>query len=307
MPRSQAELTAAAAAAAAATLAYTLFSRASPPSMDPALALDADGQPPSVGDYVAAQILAEAGVAANHHVAAHLASLTTLYLHHSDHVGDVSESLHAELAKGNAHMEHSDPYWHAAFFGDLAAELEHHIAAYFREHWSITDALLAVNELQPPAQHHRQVRDHRWQELAEETRKIGREHIKKRMSQRREFVTLAEVLRAAQRIDCSCDVETRPTIRFLGGGMAAGKSTVLRVLREDWQREAVVVSADELKMVDPLFATLMAERGEHAASVSAAVHEHSTLAANEELMLALGQRKDIVVHKDPCSCCEFLM
>jgi len=108
-----------------------------------------------------------------------------------------------------------------------------------------------------------------------------------------------------------------PTVYFLGGGMGAGKSSVISYLKatddEMFQNNPVVVEADAFKHSDPVFHALnalfekngVAKRvngGSNNCScngqddrVSQLVHDHSTKAANQQLVVAIANQRDVVV------------
>ena len=110
--------------------------------------------------------------------------------------------------------------------------------------------------------------------------------------------------------------QRHPTVYFLGGGMGAGKSSVVAYLKEQhdemFTNNPVVVEADAFKHSDPIFEALNAfnnQNKEHhndneqqqtrkkqqPVRVSELVHEHSTDAANQQLVVALANQRDIVV------------
>jgi predicted ABC-type ATPase len=84
-----------------------------------------------------------------------------------------------------------------------------------------------------------------------------------------------------------------PTCILLGGGMGAGKSTVVSILKSDpffkkYGEGIVLIEADALKMKDPLF-TVLNDR-----AVSTLVHREAVGAAEEMLLVAIQQRRDII-------------
>eukprot|EP00667_Euglena_gracilis_P002268 EG_transcript_2269 len=88
----------------------------------------------------------------------------------------------------------------------------------------------------------------------------------------------------------------RPRIVFLGGGMGAGKSTVVRTMATTpfWHERGervVIIEADAFKLQDPLFAALLHANVANAAEV---VHNTSTATAEELLLDALQRNRDIV-------------
>lgn len=104
----------------------------------------------------------------------------------------------------------------------------------------------------------------------------------------------AEVLHAEKVLEKN----KSPTIIFLGGGMGAGKSSVVDLLirRKEgiFGSHPVVIEADALKMRDPIFQALnKVENGSNV--VSQIVHGHSTDAANSQLLLALREQRNIVM------------
>lgn len=100
---------------------------------------------------------------------------------------------------------------------------------------------------------------------------------------------------ATPRGDSAVGQRRKPVLLLLGGGMAAGKSTVVKHLHNDpsfrrFFEHAVVIEADAFKMADPVFRRL-AEAG---VDGSRAVHSHSTKAAERLLLSAVRQQRDIV-------------
>lgn len=115
----------------------------------------------------------------------------------------------------------------------------------------------------------------------------------------------------------------RPTVYFLGGGMGAGKSTVISYLKETgdemFRNNPVIIEADALKHSDPFFHVVNAFReknqklllcGDDSSSSSClelacdnncrkrvlqSIHEHSTDVANQQLVGALANQCDVVV------------
>ncbi len=126
------------------------------------------------------------------------------------------------------------------------------------------------------------------------------EALRTELASKRRLASVQEALRAMGGCCGNASVTKRfdpPTIVFLGGGIAAGKSTLLLSLRdtEFWKQrgeEAVCVEADRFKLADPLFAEL-AQRGAHGFA-SFAVHRDSTDAAEELLLAALHEERTIV-------------
>ena len=130
------------------------------------------------------------------------------------------------------------------------------------------------------------------------------EALRVELAGKRRQVSVQESLRAMGGClgDCSGGggVSARhdpPIIVFLGGGIAAGKSSLLLSLRETpfWRERGeglVCVEADRFKLADPLFAEL-SMRGSHG-QAALAVHRESTDSAERLLLTALEQGRTIV-------------
>ncbi|MBA0685011.1 hypothetical protein Goari_026556 [Gossypium aridum] len=93
-----------------------------------------------------------------------------------------------------------------------------------------------------------------------------------------------------------------PVLLLMGGGMGAGKSTVLKdiILKESFWAEAaanaVVVEADAFKETDVIFRAL-SSRGHHhdILPTSELVHQSSTDAASSLLVTALNEGRDVIM------------
>mmetsp|Transcript_24561 Transcript_24561/g.27320 ORF Transcript_24561/g.27320 Transcript_24561/m.27320 type:complete len:574 (-) Transcript_24561:48-1769(-) len=90
----------------------------------------------------------------------------------------------------------------------------------------------------------------------------------------------------------------KPRLYLMGGGMASGKSSVVRKLHktdEFWMKygkDIVIVEADRFKMKDPVFKELETIKDPLA---SYHVHEYSTQAASELFLVSLHHNRDIVL------------
>ncbi|KAG9153520.1 hypothetical protein Leryth_019787 [Lithospermum erythrorhizon] len=136
--------------------------------------------------------------------------------------------------------------------------------------------------------------------------------ITKDLKVTRVFSTLVEELKAignVQNGEPKCtDVmvpaahsERSPVLLFMGGGMGAGKSTVLKDLLKEpfWAgaaAKAVVVEADEFKEKDVIYKALNS-RGNHLDMLHTAelVHQSSTDAASSLLVTALNEGRDVIM------------
>ncbi|KAK9832479.1 hypothetical protein WJX81_000145 [Elliptochloris bilobata] len=122
----------------------------------------------------------------------------------------------------------------------------------------------------------------------------------------RRFQTLYEMFEdlSAGRRDPRAPEGRLPVLLLLGGGMAAGKSTVREIIGHDdfWSKvgkDAVVVEADAIKNRDTVYRALTSmersmDKLSDAESLSSYVHEYSTKAAEAQLVAAVNQQKDIV-------------
>uniref|UniRef100_M1BCH0 H1flk n=1 Tax=Solanum tuberosum TaxID=4113 RepID=M1BCH0_SOLTU len=92
-----------------------------------------------------------------------------------------------------------------------------------------------------------------------------------------------------------------PVLLLMGGGMGAGKSTVLKdILKQPFWSEAaanaVVVEADAFKETDVIYRAL-SSRGHHNDMLQTAelVHQNSTDAASSLLVTALNEGRDVIM------------
>ncbi|KAL9997262.1 putative Zeta toxin domain, P-loop containing nucleoside triphosphate hydrolase [Helianthus debilis subsp. tardiflorus] len=92
-----------------------------------------------------------------------------------------------------------------------------------------------------------------------------------------------------------------PVLLFMGGGMGAGKSTVLKEILKDafWSgaaENAVVVEADAFKETDVIYQALNS-KGHHNDMLQTAelVHQTSTDAASSVLVTALNEGRDVIM------------
>ncbi|XP_010483366.1 PREDICTED: uncharacterized protein LOC104761894 [Camelina sativa] len=92
-----------------------------------------------------------------------------------------------------------------------------------------------------------------------------------------------------------------PVLLLMGGGMGAGKSTVLKdILQESFwseaEADAVVIEADAFKETDVIYRAL-SSRGHHDDMLQTAelVHQSSTDAASSVLVTALNEGRDVIM------------
>lgn len=95
-------------------------------------------------------------------------------------------------------------------------------------------------------------------------------------------------------------VKRPPVLLMLGGGMAAGKSTVRELIGHSdfWSkvgRDAVIVEADAIKNEDKLYNELkQLGGGKHDFKVDVYMHDFATKAAENKLVVAINAQKDVV-------------
>ncbi|CAA2955086.1 Zeta toxin domain containing [Olea europaea subsp. europaea] len=188
----------------------------------------------------------------------------------------------------------------------LAEEFERCILGYFAFHWSqaplIMTQILSVNSDQ------KKLKDL----VMAATRKQRFEKISQDLKVTRMFSTLVEEMKAIgttsnEELNQSevmvpvAHSERSPVLLLMGGGMGAGKSTVLKdIMKESfWSgaaANAVVVEADAFKETDVIYRAL-SSRGHHHDMLQTAelVHQSSTDAASSLLVTALNEGRDVIM------------
>ncbi|KAH7661320.1 P-loop containing nucleoside triphosphate hydrolase protein [Dioscorea alata] len=195
-----------------------------------------------------------------------------------------------------------------ALYVKLIQELDRCILAYFAFHWQHA-SLMVTQVLNVDSEHKKKLKNM----VMEATRKQRFERITKNLKVTRVFSTLVEELRAigiTPRDDVNKCTEVMvpaalsdrsPVLLLMGGGMGAGKSTVLKdILKEAfWSgaaANAVVVEADAFKETDVIYRALNS-RGHHNDMLQTAelVHQSSTDAASSLLVTALNEGRDVIM------------
>nr|GEV23595.1 P-loop containing nucleoside triphosphate hydrolases superfamily protein [Tanacetum cinerariifolium] len=204
-----------------------------------------------------------------------------------------------------------------SFFGDdpqadslfikLVEEFERCILSYFAFHWS--HASFMISQVLGPDGH--EPKKKLKNIVMQATREQRFERVTKNLKVARVFTTLLEELKAiglATVDDSQCtDVmvpmahkDRSPLLLFMGGGMGAGKSTVLKDLLKEpfWagaSANAVVIEADAFKESDVIYRAL-SSRGHHDMLHTAElVHQSSTDAASSLLVTALNEGRDVIM------------
>ncbi|KAF8394323.1 hypothetical protein HHK36_020531 [Tetracentron sinense] len=190
----------------------------------------------------------------------------------------------------------------------LVEEFDRCILAYFAFNWSqaalVISKVLGVDSHEP----RRKLKNI----IMAATRKQRFERVTKKLKVTRVFSTLVEEMKAigiASRDESKCTEvmvpaahsKRSPVLLLMGGGMGAGKSTVLKdILKESfWSgaaENAVVVEADAFKETDVIYRAL-SSRGHHHDMLQTAelVHQSSTDAASSLLVTALNEGRDVIM------------
>ncbi|KAG0548483.1 hypothetical protein BDA96_01G170700 [Sorghum bicolor] len=196
----------------------------------------------------------------------------------------------------------------------LIEELDRCILGYFAFHWDhatylISSALTADTGTKK-----------NWRNvILEATRKQRFERVTRDLKVTRVFSTLVEEMKAigvapssssssssSQCTEVMAPVahsERSPVLLLMGGGMGAGKSTVLKEIKQEalWanaegSNNAVVVEADAFKETDVIYRAI-SSMGHHNDMLQTAelVHQSSTDAASSLLVTALNEGRDVIL------------
>ncbi|XP_015079697.1 uncharacterized protein LOC107023499 [Solanum pennellii] len=196
-----------------------------------------------------------------------------------------------------------------SLFVKLENELERCILAYFAFHWS--KASMLITQVLSVDSEQKRLKDL----VLAATRKQRFEKITKDLKVTRVFSTLVDEMKAIGTVSSNGTGESRctdvmvpvahsqrsPVLLLIGGGMGAGKSTVLKdILKQPFWLEAaanaVVVEADAFKETDVIYRAL-SSRGHHNDMLQTAelVHQNSTDAASSLLVTALNEGRDVIM------------
>uniref|UniRef100_A0A452ZHR0 Zeta toxin domain-containing protein n=1 Tax=Aegilops tauschii subsp. strangulata TaxID=200361 RepID=A0A452ZHR0_AEGTS len=186
-------------------------------------------------------------------------------------------------------------------------ELDKCILGYFSFHWKCSTYMI-TQVLTVEGAPKRKLRNM----VLEATRSQRFERVTRNLKVTRLFSTLVEELKAiglspqgpAQCSDVMVPVahcDRSPVLLLMGGGMGAGKSTVLKdILKESfWSgaaANAVVVEADAFKETDVIYRAI-SSRGHHNDMLQTAelVHQSSMDAASSLLVTALNEGRDVIM------------
>ncbi|KAM3294158.1 hypothetical protein ACQJBY_037201 [Aegilops geniculata] len=193
----------------------------------------------------------------------------------------------------------------------LVDELERCILGYFAFHWDHSTTLV-TQALSVDSTNKKKLRN----VILEANRKQRFERITKDLKVTRVFSTLVHEMKAIGTVtgmngeeEAHCtDVmapvahsDRSPVLLLMGGGMGAGKSTVLKeILQEPFWIEAgtnaLVVEADAFKETDVIYRAI-SSMGHHNDMLQTAelVHKSSTDAASSLLVTALNEGRDVIL------------
>lgn len=193
----------------------------------------------------------------------------------------------------------------------LIEELDKCILGYFAFHWDLCTTLIS-QALTVDSATKKKLRNL----VLEATRKQRFERITKDLKVTRVFSTLVDEMKAigivngingdeeAHCTDVMAPVahdNRSPVLLLMGGGMGAGKSTVLKEILEEpfWTEagaNALVVEADAFKETDVIYRAI-SSMGHHNDMLQTAelVHQSSTDAASSLLVTALNEGRDVIL------------
>ncbi|KAG7653014.1 Zeta toxin domain [Arabidopsis suecica] len=216
------------------------------------------------------------------------------------------------LLKTKGYDENVYEYWvneaeADSLYVHLLEEFERCILTYFAFNWTQSSSLIS-QALSDES-------DHKVPKLKDfvmaATRKQRFERVTKDLKVTRVISTLVEEMRV---IGCGsgephctevmspvAHSKRSPVLLLMGGGMGAGKSTVLKdIFHESFWSEAkadaVVIEADAFKETDVIYRAL-SSRGHHDDMLQTAelVHQSSTDAASSLLVTALNEGRDVIM------------
>ncbi|XP_073054246.1 calmodulin calcium-dependent NAD kinase-like [Primulina eburnea] len=193
-----------------------------------------------------------------------------------------------------------------SLFIKMVEEFERCILSYFAFHWKHASYMISQvlgSELEPKKKLKHIV--------MAATREQRFERVTKNLKVARVFTTLVEEMKAIGLVsldDSQCtDVmvpmahkDRSPVLLFMGGGMGAGKSTVLKeILKESFwvgaSGNAVVIEADAFKESDVIYKALSSAGHHDMLQTAELVHQSSTDAASSLLVTALNEGRDVIM------------
>ncbi|OMP06203.1 hypothetical protein COLO4_08276 [Corchorus olitorius] len=194
-----------------------------------------------------------------------------------------------------------------SLFVKLVEEFERCTLSYFAFHWSHADLMIS----QVLSADHEQPKKKLKQIVMAATREQRFERVTKDLKVARVFNTLVEEMKAMGLTSTDDSVCTEvmapvahsdrsPVLLLMGGGMGAGKSTVLKdILKEPFwagaAANAVVIEADAFKETDVIYRALSSTGHADMVHTAELVHQSSTDAASSLLVTALNEGRDVIM------------
>lgn len=201
-----------------------------------------------------------------------------------------------------------------SLYVNLVEELDKCILGYFAFHWDLATTLIS-QALTVESATRKKLRNL----VLEATRKQRFERVTRDLKVTRVFSTLVEEMKAIGISTAGMNghddeaphvtpvmapvahKDRSPVLLLMGGGMGAGKSTVLKeILQEPFWTEAgakaLVVEADAFKETDVIYRAI-SSMGHHNDMLQTAelVHQSSTDAASSLLVTALNEGRDVIL------------
>ncbi|CAN1279675.1 Calmodulin calcium-dependent NAD kinase [Linum perenne] len=188
--------------------------------------------------------------------------------------------------------------------GKLTEELERCILSYFAFHWNHATSLV-TQVINGQSEKKGKLKSM----VMAATRERRFERVSRSLKVTRVFSTLVEEMKKIGKTDFhrndvmvpAAHSDRSPVLLFMGGGMGAGKSTVIKdILKESFwggaAANAVVVEADAFKESDVIYKALNS-MGHHddMLRTSELVHQSSTDAASSLLVTALNEGRDVIM------------
>ncbi|KAJ8749484.1 hypothetical protein K2173_025679 [Erythroxylum novogranatense] len=193
-----------------------------------------------------------------------------------------------------------------SLFVKLVEEFERCILSYFAFHWSHADLLIS-QVLSADAEPKKKLKHI----VMAATREQRFERVTKNLKVARVFNTLVEEMKAMGLVstdDSRCTEvmapmahsDRSPVLLFMGGGMGAGKSTVLKdIIKEPFWAgaagNAVIIEADAFKESDVIYKALSSKGHVDMIRTAELVHQSSTDAASSLLVTALNEGRDVIM------------
>ncbi|XP_022138378.1 uncharacterized protein LOC111009566 [Momordica charantia] len=193
----------------------------------------------------------------------------------------------------------------------LIQELETCILSYFAFHWDRAPSMVSQALSSDESVHKTKFKGF----VMAATRKQRFERVTKDLKVKRVLSTLVDEIKAMGGAGDGVDPNSKctavmapvalsqrsPVLLLMGGGMGAGKSTVLKdILKEPFWSEAeakaVVVEADAFKETDVVYKAINSMgRHDDMLQTSELVHQSSTDAASSLLVTALNEGRDVIM------------